>query len=299
MNRKPNNQELTVRDLFDFASAAHLLDAPLRICDGMAVSYYPELKSLEIGRYELVIDVSDLQPVEFDELTKWAEIIPPPKMRMNCFDCTRGARALGRGSGAARPLTLHAPAASLASHSLAAAARRPPCIEFLSSGRHSRRSLGLAPCPHPMRCSLRGSRAASFGAPRTASLSSAASASLLGDRPAASRFARSARPIGRHLAAPFALAGSRPLCVGIRSACRRSLRFAPVAGARSGASHLLPRVRPAARAAFSRRPCRSAPAAPLLRLAPLAAPKFTFGIVRHPSNCIYAVLIFNLKNYIC
>lgn len=139
------------------------------------------------------------------------------------------------------------------------------------------------PCPvsHPKRCSSGGCTLSRLGAPRTASLSSAASASPLRRLPSSSRVLRALRSSG------------------IRSAGPRSLRFASVAGARSGASPLLPRVRPAARAAFSRRPCRSAPAAPLLRLASLAATEFTFGIVRHTANCIYTVLIFNPKNYIC
>ncbi len=147
------------------------------------------------------------------------------------INCTRGARALCWGPSAARPLTLHAPAASLASHSRRCGGGRPatvsPQAQNGSCGPLFRRSLGLAPCPHPMRCSLRGSRAASLGAPRTASLSSAASASLLGDRPASSRRRSALRPVGRHLAAPSALRASGALCVGIRSAGRARLRYAP------------------------------------------------------------------------
>ncbi len=176
-------------------------------------------------------------------------------------------RALFMGSAATLAERVHAPAGSLAFAFAPLGGGRPatvsPQAQNESCGPLFRRSLALAPCPTQKRCSS--------GAP------------LL--RPPPCGGLRAPRP--------------RPPVSGIRSACQRSLRFAPVAGARSGASPLLPRVRPAARAAFSRRPCRSAPAAPLLRLAALAAPKFTFGIVRHPTNCIYTVLIFNLKNYIC
>lgn len=39
----------------------------------MAVSYYPDPRALGIGRYEVVIDISANQPVEFDELDQWAQ----------------------------------------------------------------------------------------------------------------------------------------------------------------------------------------------------------------------------------
>ena len=129
-----------------------------------------------------------------------------------------------------------------------------------------RRSLALAPYPHPKavlvgRLHILAFRRAAdrFALLRCFGLTAAAIAALLARascapllRPPPCGGLRAPRP--------------RPPVSGIRSACLRSLRFAPVAGARSGASPLLPRVRPAARAAFSRRPCRSAPAAPLLRL---------------------------------
>lgn len=63
---------MTVRELYQYAAERRILDAPIRICDGMAVSYYPEAKSLERGRYEVIIDVSDLQPIEYDELSPYA-----------------------------------------------------------------------------------------------------------------------------------------------------------------------------------------------------------------------------------
>ena len=66
---------ITVLDLYSFAKERNLLHARIRICDGMAVSYYPNPKSVEAGRYEIVIDVSALPTVEFDELDQWAELI--------------------------------------------------------------------------------------------------------------------------------------------------------------------------------------------------------------------------------
>ncbi|MCM1300106.1 MAG: hypothetical protein NC250_01820 [Alistipes senegalensis] len=58
---------ITVRDLYGFAMTHKLLDARVRICDGMAVSYYPAPQSVGRGMYEIVIDVSGDEPVEFDE----------------------------------------------------------------------------------------------------------------------------------------------------------------------------------------------------------------------------------------
>lgn len=63
---------MTVRELYEYAADKRILDAPIRICDGMAVSYYPEPKSLVRGRYEIIIDVSDLDPIEYDELNTFA-----------------------------------------------------------------------------------------------------------------------------------------------------------------------------------------------------------------------------------
>ncbi len=64
---------ITVRDLYGFAMTHKLLDARIRICDGMAVSYYPAPRSVGRGMYEIIIDVSDDEPVEFDELDEYAQ----------------------------------------------------------------------------------------------------------------------------------------------------------------------------------------------------------------------------------
>lgn len=64
---------ITVRDLYGFAMKHKLLDARIRICDGMAVSYYPAPQSVGRGMYEIVIDVSGDELVEFDELDEYAQ----------------------------------------------------------------------------------------------------------------------------------------------------------------------------------------------------------------------------------
>ena len=54
--------------LYNYAVANGLQNAPIRICDGMAVSYFPEMKCL--GRStSTVIDLSTIDPIEYDELT--------------------------------------------------------------------------------------------------------------------------------------------------------------------------------------------------------------------------------------
>ncbi len=135
------------------------------------------------------------------------------------------ARALLVGPGATRAERIHAPAASLASHSLRCGGRRPatvsPQAQNGSCGPLFRRSLGLAPCPHPMRCSSGGCTLSLLGAQRFASLSTAASASPLRRLPPSSRVLRALRSSGRHLAAASAL----------RALARRCPASAPRAGA--------------------------------------------------------------------
>lgn len=60
---------LTVRDLWEFAKANNLEDARIRICDGMAVSFFPSRSSIAVSPQRVIIDVSDLDPVEWDELS--------------------------------------------------------------------------------------------------------------------------------------------------------------------------------------------------------------------------------------
>ena len=59
---------MTIRELYQVAKERNLLAAQIRICDGMAVSFYPEKECITPGRYELVLDISALPVVEYDEL---------------------------------------------------------------------------------------------------------------------------------------------------------------------------------------------------------------------------------------
>ena len=60
---------LTIRDLWEFARKNKLEDARIRICDGMAVSYFPTVSCLCVSPQRVIIDVSSLEPVEWDELS--------------------------------------------------------------------------------------------------------------------------------------------------------------------------------------------------------------------------------------
>lgn len=66
---------MTPRELYEIAQRRNLLDAHIRICDGMAVHYYPETTCVQADRYEIVIDVSDLDPLGYDDLDAWREVI--------------------------------------------------------------------------------------------------------------------------------------------------------------------------------------------------------------------------------
>ena len=55
---------MTIRELYQIAKERKLLDAQIRICDGMAVSFYPEKECITPGHYELVLDISALPVVE-------------------------------------------------------------------------------------------------------------------------------------------------------------------------------------------------------------------------------------------
>lgn len=63
---------MTIRQLHAWAVSNRVADAHIRICDGMAVSYYPCLADVKRGRYEVIIDVSACDPIEFDELHDWS-----------------------------------------------------------------------------------------------------------------------------------------------------------------------------------------------------------------------------------
>lgn len=59
----------TMRDLWLYAIENKLQDAPIRICDGMACSFYVEKSAIAKAPYTVVIDISALQLIEYDELT--------------------------------------------------------------------------------------------------------------------------------------------------------------------------------------------------------------------------------------
>lgn len=68
-------QPLTPRKLYEYAKQHNLADVQIRICDGMAVSYYPTIGSLARTKDRAIIDVSNQQPVEFDELSANDQVI--------------------------------------------------------------------------------------------------------------------------------------------------------------------------------------------------------------------------------
>lgn len=63
---------ITILDLYAYAKRHGLLEARVRITDAEAVSYYPNIRSVERGVYEIVIDVSNLEPIDFEELDVFA-----------------------------------------------------------------------------------------------------------------------------------------------------------------------------------------------------------------------------------
>lgn len=64
---------ITLLDIYEYAKRHRLLEARIRITDGEAVSYYPTMQCVERGVFELVIDVSPVQPVGFDDLDEYAK----------------------------------------------------------------------------------------------------------------------------------------------------------------------------------------------------------------------------------
>lgn len=60
---------LTPRTLYTIAVEHGIADSRIRICDGMAVSYFPTLGCVAKCKDRFIIDVSVQEPVEFDELS--------------------------------------------------------------------------------------------------------------------------------------------------------------------------------------------------------------------------------------
>ncbi|MBR5283423.1 MAG: hypothetical protein IKU22_11680 [Alistipes sp.] len=59
---------LTPFALYQYAKKHGLEHERLRICDGMAVSYFPTEESICRAKNKIVIDVSCEEPVEYDDL---------------------------------------------------------------------------------------------------------------------------------------------------------------------------------------------------------------------------------------
>lgn len=70
MDKIDFKQPLTPVLLFLFAKAYGLEKARIRICDGMAVSYFPTLDAVCRTKDKMVIDVSAEPFFEFDELSQ-------------------------------------------------------------------------------------------------------------------------------------------------------------------------------------------------------------------------------------
>ena len=64
-----NFSNMTIKELYTFAERKGLQDAELRISDGMAVSFYPDLKCVAAAPMELIIDCSSLPMIEYDDLS--------------------------------------------------------------------------------------------------------------------------------------------------------------------------------------------------------------------------------------
>lgn len=70
---KPNQTPsyfMTVYDLFITARNRHLHGGKLRIADGMAVSYFLTNDCLKFRKNHILLDISKLTPVDFDDLAE-------------------------------------------------------------------------------------------------------------------------------------------------------------------------------------------------------------------------------------
>lgn len=66
-------EEITVAQLWAFARAHHLENAAIRICDGMACSFYVNMLSVGRAPMEIVLDVSACKLIEYDDLQKTSQ----------------------------------------------------------------------------------------------------------------------------------------------------------------------------------------------------------------------------------
>ena len=46
---------MTPKELYEWAQARKLEEAHIRICDGMAITMYPEMECVSAGRYQVII----------------------------------------------------------------------------------------------------------------------------------------------------------------------------------------------------------------------------------------------------
>lgn len=206
--------------------------------------------------------------------------------------CVRLAAAGDFGGPLRRPSSDATRPCALACHGLRRAAaafarRRQSCSADSPAG--ERRSLGLAPCPTQAVLLVRRTLSR-LGAPRTATLSSAASASVGRRLPPIVAVVAWPRPAGPHVARPSALGRrSAPVCRHpLRAVGRR--RCAPPPALGRAASPLLPRVPRPARArvlarALADRRLRRRNLAPNPRPASRLASRLAPPTTHKPSEC--------------
>lgn len=68
---------MTPKELYEWAKHRKIEDAQIRLCDGMAITMYPEMECVYAGRYEVIIDVSTLEAIEYDAAQPWPQIEDP------------------------------------------------------------------------------------------------------------------------------------------------------------------------------------------------------------------------------
>lgn len=59
---------ITPQQLFAYAKRHNMLNDPIRICDGMAVSYFPTINSVARSQRGIVLDLSCDDPIGYDDL---------------------------------------------------------------------------------------------------------------------------------------------------------------------------------------------------------------------------------------
>ncbi len=69
------DEPLTPKSLYKFAKAYGVENCRLRLCDGMAVSYFPTNDALCLAKDKVVIDVSAERSFDYDELAANDKVI--------------------------------------------------------------------------------------------------------------------------------------------------------------------------------------------------------------------------------